>query len=251
MNGFNLQATSSPATSTCSSSPSMQRKACREKKIKCEKDQSSNLEQESHSLLYCNSPLKEVLILSQRFSKNIFRTKQLFTAKTVQSLLAGIVLGTIFINGFGKSNNKKLQNQVGFFAFTLTFLISSTTEALPIFLQERRILMRETSIGAYRISSYILANFLIFLPFLLLVSVLYTSPVYWLIGLRREADGFLYFTLLVWITVLTTNSFVACFAALVFCRRIRYPSVGDSCTRVEGVAEMEQLVLDGEFHDRL
>lgn len=184
--------------------------------IKCETGQISNQKQgRKQSLSYCNSPLHEVIILSQRFSKNIFRTKQLFAAKTIQSLLAGIVLGTIFINAFGKSDNKKVQNQVGFFAFTLTFLISSTTEALPIFLQERRILMKETSIQAYRISSYIIANFLIFLPFLLLVSVLYTSPVYYLIGLRKNADGFLYFTLVVWITALTTNSFVACFSALV------------------------------------
>jgi hypothetical protein len=37
---------------------------------------------------------------------------------------------------------------VGFSAFLLTFLLSSTTEALPIFLQERDILAREAASGA-------------------------------------------------------------------------------------------------------
>ncbi|KAI3457148.1 hypothetical protein Pfo_013811 [Paulownia fortunei] len=170
---------------------------------------------EGKHIFYRNSPLKEVLILSQRFFHNIFRTKQLFVAKTIEALLAGIILGTIFINAFGNSKRMTVQNKLGFLAFSLTFLMSSTTEALPIFLQERRILMRETSRGVYRVSSYIIANTLVFLPFLLTVALLYTSPVYWLVGLRRNIDGFLYFSLVVWMVVLMANSFVACFSALV------------------------------------
>ena len=166
-------------------------------------------------ICYPNSHFEEVLILGQRFSRNIFRTKELFTARTIQALLAGFVLGTIFKNEVNDPSKFKLHTQIGFFAFSLTFLLSSTTEGLPIFLQERRILMRETSRGAYRVSSYVIANTLIFLPFLLTVTLLYTTPVYWLVGLRREIDGFLYFSLLVWIIVLMSNSFVACFSALV------------------------------------
>ncbi|PIN20190.1 Transporter, ABC superfamily (Breast cancer resistance protein) [Handroanthus impetiginosus] len=184
----------------------------------CEMEQQSDhilTHAEGKYMLYCNSPFKEVLILSQRFSNNIFRTKQLFAAKTIQALLAGIVLGTIFVDAFGFSKIMKVQNQIGFFAFTLTFLMSSTVEALPIFLQERRILMRETSRGAYRVSSYFIANSLVFLPFLLIVALLYTSPVYWLVGLRRDIDGYLYFTLVFWMVVLMSNSFFACFSTLV------------------------------------
>ncbi|KAH6764062.1 ABC-2 type transporter family protein [Perilla frutescens var. frutescens] len=177
-------------------------------------DQYLNQSQGKHNS-YCNSHFNEVVILSQRFSSNILRSRQLFAAKTIQALLAGIVLGTIFINAFGNSEKKKVQNQVGFFAFTLTFLISSTTEALPVFLQERRILERETSRGAYRISSYVVANTLVFLPFLLIVALLYAAPVYWLVGLRQDIEGFVCFTIVVWMVILMANSFVACFSALV------------------------------------
>ncbi|MCH94071.1 ABC transporter G family member 10-like, partial [Trifolium medium] len=75
--------------------------------------------------------------------------------------------------------------------------------------------MRETSRGAYRVSSYVLANTLVFLPFLLMVGLLYTTPVYWLVGLRKDIDGFLYFSLVVWLVLLMSNSLVACFSALV------------------------------------
>ena len=172
---------------------------------------------EENKVFYANTPFKEILILSQRFSRNIFRTKQLFAARIIQALLAGFVLGTIFMKSTNDHDPTRVifQTRIGFFAFSLTFLLSSTTEGLPIYLQERRILMRETSRGAYRVSSYVISNTLVFLPFLLVVAVLFTTPVYWLVGLRREIDGFLYFSLVVWIVVLMSNSFVACFSALV------------------------------------
>ncbi|GMJ05297.1 ATP-binding cassette G10 [Hibiscus trionum] len=167
-------------------------------------------------LVYPNSRFDEVLILGQRFCSNIFRTKQLFATRVIQALVAGFVLGTIYFNVGKDKGRAALQTRTGFFAFTLTFLLSSTTEGLPIFLQERRILMRETSRGAYRVSSYVLANTIVFLPFLLMVGILFTSPVYWLVGLRRDGiDGFLYFSLVVWMVLLMSNSFVACFSALV------------------------------------
>ncbi|PNT12889.2 hypothetical protein POPTR_011G112100v4 [Populus trichocarpa] len=166
-------------------------------------------------LCYPNSILGEVLILGQRFCSNIFRTKQLFATRVIQALVAGLILGTIYLNVGKKTGQVALQTRIGFFVFSLTFLLSSTTEGLPIFLQERRILTRETSRGAYRVSSYVLSNTLIFLPFLLMVALLYSTPVYWLVGLRRATDGFLYFSLVVWMVILMSNSFVACFSALV------------------------------------
>ncbi|KAM7275856.1 hypothetical protein ACFE04_017722 [Oxalis oulophora] len=160
---------------------------------------------------YPNSRFSEILTLSQRFFKNIFRTKQLFTGRLLQSIVTGLALGTLFMNG----TRSKLQTQIGFFAFSITFLVSSTAEGLPIFLQERKILMRETSRGAYRISSYVISNTLVYFPFLLAVTLSYTIPVYWLVGLRKEIDGFLYFSLVLYLVVLMSNSFIACFSALV------------------------------------
>ncbi|KAJ6433552.1 hypothetical protein OIU84_017278 [Salix udensis] len=164
---------------------------------------------------YANGRFKEVLILGQRFSYIFCRTNQLFAARILQAVLGGVVLGTVFMNATNDSKRHKLQTQIGFFAYSLTFLLSPTAEGLPIFLQERRILERETSKGAYRVSSYVVSSTLVFFPFLLLVALLYSTSVYWLVGLRRTMDGFLYFSLVVWIVVLMSNSFVACFSALV------------------------------------
>ncbi|PIN20870.1 Transporter, ABC superfamily (Breast cancer resistance protein) [Handroanthus impetiginosus] len=164
---------------------------------------------------YTNSHFQEVVILGERFSKNIFRTKELFATRVIQALLVGSVLGTVYMNVNDDQGKVSLQTKLGFFAFSLSFLLSSTTEGLPIFLQERRIFTRETLRGAYRVSSYVTANTIVFFPFLLIVSLLYSTPAYFLVGLRRDIDGFLYFALVVWMVVLMSNSFTAFCSALV------------------------------------
>lgn len=173
-----------------------------------------NLEERSNNPIFTNTIANEILILGQRFCINVFRTKQLFFSRTIQATLIGFILGTIFTNG-PNSETPKLQTKLGFFAFTLAFLMSSSTETLPIYLQQRRILMKETSRGAYRVCSYVIADTLVFLPFLFTVALLYAIPVYWLVGLKREILGFLYFSLIAWLVVLMANSIIACFSALI------------------------------------
>ncbi|XP_061346810.1 ABC transporter G family member 5-like [Gastrolobium bilobum] len=162
---------------------------------------------------FANSRLRETMILTHRFSKNIFRTKELFACRTIQMLISGLVLGSIFCNL--KDDLGGAEERVGLFAFILTFLLSSSIEALPIFMQEREILMKETSCGSYRVSSYAIANGLVYLPFLLILAILFTIPLYWLVGLNRNFTAFLHFLLLIWLILYTANSVVVCFSALV------------------------------------
>ena len=122
-------------------------------------------------------------------------------------------MGSIYMNAGG--GEEGVQKRLGFFAFTLTYLLSSTVEALPIFLQERSVVVAETSRGAYRVSSYMLANVAVFMPFLMLVAILYSIPVYFLIGLSPTAWGFIFFVWVVWMVLMMANSFVAFFGALV------------------------------------
>ncbi|XP_043721818.1 ABC transporter G family member 5-like [Telopea speciosissima] len=162
---------------------------------------------------FANSRLKETVILTHRFSKNVYRTKELFACRTIQMLIVGLVLGSIFYNL--KDDFSGAEERVGLFAFVLTFLLSCCTEALPIFLQEREIFMKETSCGSYRVSSYVIANGLVFLPFLLILAFLFSAPLYWLVGLNRSFTAFMYFLLLIWLILYTANSVVVCCTALV------------------------------------
>lgn len=166
----------------------------------------------ARDIRYRSSRLHEILVLYNRFWKIIYRTRQLLLTNTLEALIVGLVLGTIYINiGFDKQG---IEKRFGLFAFTLTFLLSSTTETLPIFISERPIILRETSSGVYRLSSYLVANTLVFLPYLLAIAIIYSVSIYFLVGLCASWQAFAYFVLVIWVIVLMANSFVLFLSSL-------------------------------------
>lgn len=163
-------------------------------------------------VMYQSSRAREIGILFSRSWKIIYRTKQLLLTNVLEALGVGLVLGTIYINiGYDRQG---IQKRLGLFAFTLTFLLSSTTETLPIFINERPILLRETTSGVYRLSSYLIANTLVFIPYLLVIALIYSASVYFLVGLCATWQAFVYFVLVIWAIVLMANSFVLFLSSL-------------------------------------
>ncbi|KAG5023705.1 hypothetical protein AAZX31_07G214200 [Glycine max] len=171
----------------------------------------SQCNKESYGSL-CYANLIEILFLCSRFWKIIYRTKQLFLARTMQALVGGFGLGSVYIKI--RRDEGGAAERLGLFAFSLSFLLSSTVEALSIYLQERIVLMKEASRGAYRISSYMIANTFVFLLFLFVVSILFAVPVYWLVGLNPSLSAFTFFTLVVWLIVLMASSLVLFLSAV-------------------------------------
>lgn len=152
------------------------------------------------------SRLFEISVLCVRLWKIIYRTKQLLLARTMQALVGGFGLGSVYVKL--RKDEGGVAERLGLFAFSLSFLLSSTVEALPIYLQERRVLMREASRGSYRVSSYLIANTIIFFPFLFVVAILFSVPLYWIVGLNPSASAFAFFTFIVWLIVLMASSLV-------------------------------------------
>jgi len=146
------------------------------------------------------------VVLYKRAWKVVFRSKQLLLTNFLEAVLVGTLLGTIYIHaGYGEAGAHK---RLGLFAFTLTFLLTSTTETLPTFVSERPIVLAETAAGLYRLSSHAAAATLVFLPYLLAVALLYSACVYFLVGLCASAGAFAAFVLVVWAVVLAANSLV-------------------------------------------
>ncbi|RCV17931.1 hypothetical protein SETIT_3G260100v2 [Setaria italica] len=162
---------------------------------------------------YC-SRFTEVSALTVRCWRTMHRTRELFAARAAQAVVGGLGLGSVYFR-LSPDNPDGVALRLGLFAFTLSFLLSSTVEALPVLLHERRVLMREASRRAYRLSSYVAANALVFAPCLLAVSLLFSAPLYWLAGLRAEpATTFVFFVLAVWLIVLMASSLVLFLSAV-------------------------------------
>ncbi|CAM8964218.1 unnamed protein product [Rhodiola kirilowii] len=173
----------------------------------------SRVQQHEHdsSGSYCWS-LFEIMYLCSRFWKIMYRTKQLFLARTMQAVVGGFGLASVYLKV--RKDEGGVAERLGLFAFSLSFLLSSTVEALPIYLQERRVIMKESSRGAYRVSSYMIANTIVFVPFLLVVAILFAVPLYWLVGLNPSIAAFTFFSFVVWLIVLMASSLVLFLSAI-------------------------------------
>ncbi|CAD6333953.1 unnamed protein product [Miscanthus lutarioriparius] len=162
---------------------------------------------------YC-SRFTEVAALTVRCWRTMYRTRELFAARAAQAVVGGLGLGSVYFR-LSPDSPDGVALRLGLFAFTLSFLLSSTVEALPILLHERRVLMREASRRAYRLSSYVVANALVFAPCLLAVSLFFSAPLYWLAGLRATPlAAFAFFVLAVWLIVLMASSLVLFLSAV-------------------------------------
>ncbi|KAJ0243864.1 ABC transporter G family member 23 [Hirschfeldia incana] len=175
---------------------------------------SSSIENENETMTTKKQlfDVAEISYLCSRFCKIIYRTKQLFLARTMQAVVAGLGLGSVYTRL--KRDEEGVAERLGLFAFSLSFLLSSTVEALPIYLRERRVLMKEASRGSYRISSYMIANTIAFVPFLFVVSLLFSIPVYWIVGLNPSVQAFSFFVLCVWLIILMASSLVLFLSAV-------------------------------------
>lgn len=161
---------------------------------------------------FATSILSEMWVLGVRFFLTTFRSRLLFWTRVSLSIVAALIMGSLFFNS-GYDYTGILQ-RTGFFNFMLVTLIFSSNEGLPIFLRERHIYIRESSRGAYRTFSFVLAQAIVMLPFQLLIAVIFSSISYFMVGLVAKASAFFTFVLISFLSLSVANSFVTFVASV-------------------------------------
>ncbi|KAF7829252.1 ABC transporter G family member 17-like [Senna tora] len=159
---------------------------------------------------FANSFLQETWILMRRNFINIRRTPELFLSRLMVLTVMGFMMATMFKNP--KADLQGITNRLSFFIFTVCLFFFSSNDAVPAFIQERFIFIRETSHNAYRASSYTIAGLITHTPFLALQATVYALLVWFALKLQGP---FLYFVLVLFVSLVTTNSFVVFVSSVV------------------------------------
>ncbi|KAI3474044.1 hypothetical protein Pfo_028832 [Paulownia fortunei] len=159
---------------------------------------------------YANPFWKEMIVIGNRSITNSRRAPELFGARFGAVIVTGIILATIF---WRLDNSPKgVQERLGFFA-------------LPLFLLERYIFMRETAYNAYRRSSYVLSHAIISIPSLLILSIVFAATTYWAVGLAGGTSGFLFYFTFVLASFWAGSSFVTFLSGIIFNLMMAYTVV--------------------------
>ncbi|XP_054786581.1 ABC transporter G family member 6-like [Prosopis cineraria] len=156
---------------------------------------------------FANPLLIEVAKLSIRSCTNSRRVPEVFRTRLAIVLITGSLLASVFWHL--DDSPKGAQERLSFFAFAMSSTFYTTAEALPVFLQDRYIFMKETSHNTYRISSYIVSHALVSLPSLLVLSLAFAATTFWAVGLEGGWFGFLFYFLFILASFWAGNSFVS------------------------------------------
>ncbi|KAG0462309.1 hypothetical protein HPP92_020785 [Vanilla planifolia] len=162
---------------------------------------------------FANTFWIEIAVLTKRAATNSRRTPELFGIRLGAVLVTGFILATIF---WRLDNSPKgVQERLGFFAIAMSTMFYTCADALPVFLQERYIFMRETAYNAYRRSSYVLSNAVVGLPSLVLLSAAFAATTFFAVGLAGGLDGFIFFFLIILASFWAGSGFVTFLSGVV------------------------------------
>ncbi|XP_021990919.2 ABC transporter G family member STR2 [Helianthus annuus] len=159
---------------------------------------------------FVNSFFTETWVLMRRNFINIKRTPELFLSRLMVLTIMGFMMATMFKNP--ERTMQGITNRLSFFIFTVCLFFFSSNDAVPAFIQERFIFVRETSHNAYRASSYTFAGLITYLPFLLLQAAVYAGLTWFALKLE---GSFVYFLIVLYVSLLSTNSFVVFVSSVV------------------------------------
>ncbi|KAG7569739.1 AAA+ ATPase domain [Arabidopsis thaliana x Arabidopsis arenosa] len=162
---------------------------------------------------FANPMWIEIKTLSKRSMLNSRRQPELFGIRIASVVITGFILATVF---WRLDNSPKgVQERLGFFAFAMSTMFYTCADALPVFLQERYIFMRETAYNAYRRSSYVLSHAIVSFPSLIFLSVAFAATTYWAVGLDGGPMGLLFYCLIILASFWSGSSFVTFLSGVV------------------------------------
>ncbi|XXG81044.1 hypothetical protein AAC387_Pa09g1772 [Persea americana] len=173
----------------------------------------SDTESASSMPAFANPFWIEMMVLTKRSATNTRRMPELFGIRLGAVLVTGFILATIF---WRLDNSPKgVQERLGFFAFAMSTTFYTCADALPVFLQERDIFMRETAYNAYRRSSYVLSNSAVSIPALIFLSFAFAATTFWAVGLSGGISGFFFFFFIILASFWAGSSFVTFLSGVV------------------------------------
>lgn len=169
------------------------------------------LDEPEHRNKFANPWLREVGILSWRTALNVIRTPELFLSREIVLTVMALVLSSLF-KKLSEEDFKTINKLLNFYIFAICLVFFSSNDAVPTFIQERFIFIRETSHNAYRASSYVISSLIVYLPFFAIQGFTFASITRYILNLHGSV---LYFWLILFASLITTNAYVMLVSAMV------------------------------------
>lgn len=155
------------------------------------------------------SRFAEILYVSQRTLRNVYRNPTLVTMQTVVTVFFAVLVGLIYLQ-IENTIETGVANRMGAIFFIVTNQVMANLSAIELFLKERVLFIHENASGYYHVSTYFIAKLICdLIPLRIVPSILFSTIVYFMIGFQQTVEKFFIFYFAVFSTTI-------CGAALCF-----------------------------------
>ncbi|KAI5330560.1 hypothetical protein L3X38_029958 [Prunus dulcis] len=169
------------------------------------------LDEPDHGPKFANPWLREVAVLSWRTALNVIRTPELFLSREIVLAVMALILSSLFKN-LSHDSFKDINRLLNFYIFAVCLVFFSSNDAVPTFIQERFIFIRESSHNAYRASSYVISSLIVYLPFFAIQGFTFAAITKYMLHLNSNLFKF---WIILYASLITTNAYVMLVSALV------------------------------------
>ncbi|XP_025640926.1 ABC transporter G family member 1 [Arachis hypogaea] len=144
-------------------------------------------------------------ILLRRSSLHLFRDVSNYWLRIAIFTIAALSLGTIFLDVTSSDASIQARGSlVSFVASVLTFI--TLLGGFPPFVEQMKVYQRERLNGHYGVSAFVISQTLSPVPYVLLMSLIPGVIAYYLSGLHRGLERFMYFSFVLFACVMWVES---------------------------------------------
>ena len=124
-----------------------------------------------------------------------------------------IMMGTVWLRLAPTQDN--IQSFINAIFFGGAFMSFMAVAYIPAYLEDRALYIKERANGLYGPTAFLLANFITGIPYLFLISVLFSIVSYWLANFRPAADAFFTWIMWLFLDLIAAESLVVLISSLV------------------------------------
>ncbi|URE04131.1 ABC-2 type transporter [Musa troglodytarum] len=157
--------------------------------------------------------ITQSLVLTRRSFVNMYRDLGYYWLRFAIYIALCLCVGTIF-HDVGHSYGS-IQARGSMLMFVAAFLTFMAIGGFPSFVEDMKIFGRERLNGHYGVTAFTIANTLSATPYLALISVIPGAIAYYLVGLQRSIDHFIYFALVLFMCMMLVEGLMMIVASIV------------------------------------
>ncbi|KAL1629956.1 hypothetical protein SLS54_000815 [Diplodia seriata] len=158
------------------------------------------------------NPLRIPLTLTHRSLIKSYRDVIAYGIRIAMYMGLAILMGTVWLRlGTEQKNIQAFINAIFFGGAFMSFM---AVAYIPSFLEDRALFVKERANGLYGPTAFMVANFITGIPFLFIITIVFSLISYWLSNFYPTAAGFWNWVMWLFLDLLAAESLVVLIAAL-------------------------------------